>query len=169
MNHLCSSSHNSHLFYKLKTGFFHKPSKLSPFRQDGMTLLEIIIVVALLGSLMVYLVSNLTGVSDSAKVDQAGLAMGQIGQSLNLYRIHNNRYPTNEQGLSALITNPGIDTWRHPYIDSQDKLKDPWGNPFNYESSGREYRITSNGVDGIPGNEDDISYPKNQQPAGDGN
>ena len=126
----------------------------------AMTLLEIIIVIALLGSLMVYLVSNLTSVSDTAKEDQARLAMGGISQALQMYRVHNNRFPTTEQGLSALINNPGSTrTWRGPYIEVE-KLKDPWGNDFGYEVSGRNFRIISPGYDGVLGNEDDISYPE---------
>lgn len=127
--------------------------------EKGLTILEIIIVIALLGSLMVYLITNLTGVSEGAKEDQARLAMGNISQSLQMYRVHNHRLPTTDQGLDALITNPSdTRTWRGPYIE-QKKLIDPWGNPFSYELAGRDFRIISPGYDGVVGNEDDISFP----------
>lgn len=129
--------------------------------ERGMSLIEIIIVVALLGTLMAYMVSNLIGQSEEAKKDQTKLAMGVIQQSLQMYRIHNNRYPTSDQGLNALLTNPGGDakSWRGPYIES-NKLKDPWDASFGYESDGRNFKIISGGPDGTVGNEDDITYPE---------
>ena len=131
--------------------------------QRGMSLIEIIIVVALLGTLMAYMVSNLIGQSEEAKKDQTKLAMGVIQQSLQMYRIHNNKYPTSDQGLNALLTNPGGDkSWRGPYIE-ENKLKDPWGNSFSYDSDGRNWKIISGGPDGSVGSEDDITYPEASQ------
>ena len=128
----------------------------------GLTLIEIIIVIALLGTLMTYLVSKLTNVADSAKVDQAKIGMGNISSALQLYRVHLSRYPTTEQGLNALLTDPGSDKkWRGPYIESE-KLKDPWGKDFGYSSDGRDYKITSAGMDGNEGSEDDIVYPEDK-------
>lgn len=125
-----------------------------------MSLIEIIIVVALLGTLMAYMVSNLIGQSENAKVDQTKLAMGVIQQSLQLYRIHNNKYPSTEQGLNALLTNPGDSkSWRGPYIES-NKLKDPWNGDFAFESDGRNFKIQSAGGDSTMGTEDDIFYPE---------
>lgn len=131
--------------------------------QQAMTLLEIILVVALLGTLMTYLVSTLTSQSDTAKEDQSRLAMGQIANALQLYRVHTNRYPTTEQGLIALVTNPGgtVRSWRGPYIE-EEKLKDPWGIDFDYEALGRTFKITTYGLDGVMGTEDDISYPESR-------
>src|SRR4051812_41042921 len=87
----------------------------------GMSLIEIIIVVALLGTLMAYMVSNLVGQSEEVKKDQTRVGMGVIQQSLQMYRIHNNKYPTTDQGLTALLTNPGNEkSWRGPYIDSDN-------------------------------------------------
>lgn len=134
--------------------------------QGGMSLIEIIIVVALLGTLMAYMVSNLIGQSEEAKKDQTKLAMGVIQQSLQMYRIHNNRYPTTDQGLNALLTNPGGDakSWRGPYIEA-NKLKDPWDGSFSYESDGRNFKIISGGQDGTVGSEDDITFPEADAPA----
>jgi general secretion pathway protein G len=127
--------------------------------ERGMSLIEIIIVVALLGTLMAYMVSNLIGQSEEAKKDQTKLAQGVISQSLQMYRIHNNKYPPD---LNALLTNPGdAKSWRGPYIET-NKLKDPWGNDFKYESDGRNYKILSCGPDGVCGNDDDIVYPEEQ-------
>ena len=125
----------------------------------GMSLIEIIIVVALLGTLMAYMVSNLIGASEEAKKDQTKLAMSVIQQSLQMFRIHNNKYPTSDQGLKALLENPGdLKSWRGPYVEP-NKLKDPWGGDFTYESDGRNFKIQSPGPDGTLGNDDDITYP----------
>ena len=130
--------------------------------ERGMTLIEIIIVVALLGTLMTYLVRQVTSMDESAREDQARLAMGAIAQSLQAYKAHNNRYPTTEQGLEALLNNPGDSRrWRGPYTD-ENKLVDPWDQPFEYESDGRQFKIISPGVDGTTGTEDDITYPDNR-------
>jgi general secretion pathway protein G len=128
-------------------------------RDRGMSLIEIIIVVALLGSLMAYMASNLIGKSEETKKDEAKLAMGVLEQSLQAYAIHNHRMPTTEQGLSALLTAPAdAKSWRGPYTEP-NKLKDPWDVAFGYESDGRKYKITSAGPDGQMGTGDDISYP----------
>lgn len=138
-----------------------KQSQRRVFLSDsGMSLIEIIIVVALLGTLMAYMVSNLTGQADQAKIDTARLAMGNIDQKLQMYRIHNSKYPTTDQGLNALMTAPGdAKGWRGPYIEA-DKLVDPWDQPFTYEcSDGRTFKIMSGGPDQQSGTSDDIVYP----------
>ncbi len=134
-----------------------------PFKnaaKSGMTLIEIIIVVALMGTLMAYLVRNLVGQQEEAKKDQTRLGMGVLEQCLQLYRVHNNRYPSTEQGLDAMMVAPSdVKTWRGPYTEA-NKLNDPWGNKFQYESDGRVFKIISGGPDGSLGNADDIVYPE---------
>lgn len=152
-----------------------KRNLTKPFAQDsshfhknnvrnskGMTLIEILIVIALLGTLMAILVTNLSDTSERAKEDQARIAMGTIAQSLQLYRVHNNKYPTTAQGLDALVSNPGDSKrWRGPYIE-KEKLNDPWGSPFDYTSDGRKYEIVSAGSDSTMGTEKDIYYPERE-------
>ena len=127
----------------------------------GMTLIEIIIVVALLATLMAILVTNIVGKADQARQDQAKIGMAAIGQGLQLYRVHNNKYPTTELGLQALLTDPGGENkrWRGPYIEPE-KLKDPWGNEYQYESDGNTYRITCTANGGKA-----ISYPEEAEPS----
>ena len=129
-------------------------------RQGGMTLIEIVIVIAILGSLMALIVRNLTTQQDAAKEDQARIQMGTISQALTLYRLHNNSYPNTAQGLDALLSNPGDSKrWRGPYIE-KEKLVDPWGQPFDYNSDGRNIQIISSGVDTQMGTDNDIYYPE---------
>jgi general secretion pathway protein G len=114
------------------------------------------------------LVRNLTNTADSARIDQARIAMANISQQLQLYKIHNNHYPNTSQGLNALISNPGDSPrWRGPYLE-KDKLSDPWGTPFDYKSDGRNYEIISAGPDQQLGSADDISYPPKDDEGGGG-
>ena len=134
----------------------------SESKQKGMTLVEIIIVIAIIGGVMTILFSNLSDSSEKAKEDQARIAMGAIGQSLQLYRVHNNKSPTPAQGLDAFVNNPGEGKrWRGPYIEKK-KLLDPWQNPFDYTSDGRKYEIVSSGADLTFGTEFDIFYPERE-------
>jgi general secretion pathway protein G len=127
----------------------------------AMTLLEIIIVVALLGTLMAILVNNLTSSQDSAREGQAEIGMGGIAQALQLYRVNNMVYPTTAQGLGALVSYPGnAKAWRGPYLD-KEKLNDPWGNAYEYTSDGRAFEIVSGG---IPGGTRKLYYPKKDAP-----
>ena len=85
--------------------------------EKGMTMIEIIMVIALIGILMTIIVRNVVGTRDSAMVDAAKLGMQQVGQSLDMYRVHNYKYPTSDQGLEALITSSGSKRWRGPYAE----------------------------------------------------
>lgn len=130
---------------------------------SGMSIIEIIIVITLVLTLMAYMASNLIGAREDAMIDQTKLAIGQIQQSLDRYKIHNHRYPTTDQGLSALLDDPGnAKNWRGPYIDDK-KLRDPWDEDFSYESDGRKYRIMSAGPNQVSGDEDDINYPEDRE------
>ncbi|SME95474.1 type II secretion system major pseudopilin GspG [Pseudobacteriovorax antillogorgiicola] len=126
----------------------------------GMSIIEILIVIALMGTVMAILVTNLTGQQEEALKDAARLGMGQIETNLQLYKVHNFRYPTTEQGLRALVEKPSnAKRWRGPYMDA-NKMNDPWDNEYQYESDGRSFKIISPGIDGVVGSEDDIVYPE---------
>lgn len=132
----------------------------------GMTMIEIIIVITIIASLMGILAGQFSKQADSAKEDQARIAMAGLGQALDLYRVHNNRYPTTDQGLQALVSNPdGSRRWRGPYIESEKKLEDPFGSPYDYQSDGRTYEIVSPGVDGSLGTDMDIHFPEREDGA----
>ena len=139
-------------------------SKLNrPFKghgsQKGMSLIEIIIVIALMGTLMAIVLTNLTGKQEQAMVDAARLAMAQLDNDLQMYKVHNYKYPSTDDGLEALVTAPSsASKWRGPYTEKK-KLKDPWGNEFGYESDGRTFKVISAGPDLSIGTEDDVTYP----------
>jgi general secretion pathway protein G len=133
-------------------------------RHAGFTLIEIMVVVVIMGVLAAMLVPRLMGRTDDARILAAKQDIATLMQALKLYRLDNQRYPTTEQGLQALITRPTSGpqpaNWKSGgYVDRLNK--DPWGNPYQYLSPGTrsEVDIFSLGADGKPGgsgNESDI-------------
>lgn len=135
--------------------------------QLGMTIIEILIVIALMGTILTLIATNILDVGESARRDAAIIAMQKIQSSLDMYRIHNYRYPSTEQGLQALVDKPQEGSrWRGPYIDSK-QLEDPWGNPYQYQSDGRTFQILSSGPDGTFGTGDDLAYPEDSKMDGE--
>ena len=128
--------------------------------QSGMSLIEIIIVIALIGVIMGVVVTNVVDTQCQQMNKAAELKMNKLGQNLQRYYIDMHRYPTTEQGLDALLEAPGDSTkWRGPYAEERD-LEDPWGVRMEYEGEGRKYRIISAGSDGEMGTEDDVTSDK---------
>ena len=122
----------------------------------GFTLIEIMVVVVIMGILAALVVPKLMGRTDDARIMAARQDISTLMQSLKLYRLDNQRYPTTEQGLQALITKPTSgpvsNGWKQGgYIDKLPK--DPWGAPYQYLAPGLhgEVDIFSLGADGQPG------------------
>ncbi len=134
---------------------------LRPFAQradDGMSLIEIIIVLGLVGGLMAVIMAGVTSGSRTARIHETELSFGQLRSSMQMFRMHNARYPNSEQGLKALVENPGVNTWRGPYCELE-LLKDAWGSEIQYEGDGRKMKFSSAGEDEQFGTEDDITWP----------
>ena len=122
----------------------------------GFTLIEIMVVVVIMGVLAALLVPRLMGRTDDARIIAAKQDIATLMQALKLYRLDNQRYPTNEQGLQAIISKPSggpaPPNWKAGgYLDRLNK--DPWGNPYEYRSPGShgEVDVYSFGADGKPG------------------
>ena len=127
-------------------------------RQRGFTLIEIMVVVVILAVLGALVVPKILENVDKARVTRAASDIRAIQTALDLYRMDNFKYPTTEQGLQALVTQPSdptITNYRSGgYLPSLPK--DPWNNPYQYVSpgaGGRDYDIISYGRDGKPGGE----------------
>lgn len=138
--------------YLMKTG----TQAFSRTRQQGFTLIEIMVVVVIMGILAALVVPKLMGRTDDARIIAAKQDVATLMQGLKLYRLDNQRYPTTEQGLQALITKPtsgpAANGWKAGgYLDRLPK--DPWGNPYQYLSPGirGEVDVFSLGADGQPG------------------
>ena len=100
----------------------------------GLTLIEILIVVTIIGILASVIVPNLMKKPDQARVVAAKQGISSLVQALQIYKLDNNYYPTVQQGLQALIDKPTLSpetpNWSGPYID---RLRnDPWGNKYLY-------------------------------------
>lgn len=125
------------------------------FRKSaGFTLVEIMVVVVILGVLAVLIVPRVVGRTEEARVAAAKHDISAIMQSLKLYRLDNGRYPTNEQGLQALVSKPQAGPSPANWRQYLDKLpKDPWGNTYQYLNPGvnGEIDVFSLGADGQPG------------------
>ena len=122
----------------------------------GMTLIEILVVLVLIGIVMGIVGGNFLGKGEKAKADAAKIEIAQIGQTLDLYKLEIGRYPTTQEGLQALITAPaGVSNWNGPYWKNGTIPKDPWGNEYKYTSPGAKgpYDIVSLGADGKEGGE----------------
>lgn len=128
-------------------------------RQSGFTLIEIMVVVIIIGILAAIIAPNVIGRVDDAQIAAAKADLRAIDNSLKFYRLDNFVYPSNEQGLQALITkpnDPNIRNWKPGgYLDRRQVPKDPWGNEYLYLNPGQhgEVDVYTLGRDGRPGGE----------------
>ena len=127
-------------------------------RNLGFTLIEIMVVMVILGILASLVVPKIMGRPDEARIVAARQDISSIQQALKLYKLDNQRYPTTEQGLQALVTKPAASpvpqNWkRDGYLERMPK--DPWGMPYQYLNPGLhgEIDIMSLGADGAAGGE----------------
>lgn len=131
---------------------------------QGFTLIEIMVVVAILGILAALVVPKIMGRPDEARIVAARQDIAAIRQALNLYRLDNQRYPTTEQGLQALVEKPATSpipaNWKAGgYLERLPK--DPWGAPYQYLNPGLRgevdiYSLGADGATGGAGNDADI-------------
>ena len=123
---------------------------------QGFTLIELMVVLVIIGVLAALIVPNVLERADDARVTAARTDITNIMQALKLYRLDNQRYPTGEQGLQALIAKPTSGPVPGNWKLYLEKLpNDPWGRPYQYLSPGikGEVDVMSFGADGQSGGE----------------
>ena len=131
---------------------------MSRRRIRAFTLIEVMVVIAILAVLAALIVPKVMSRPDEARVVAARQDIASLLQALKLYRLDNLRYPTTEQGLAALVTRPTLapapPNWK-PGGYLERLPRDPWGNPYQYLSPGLrgEVDVFSFGADNAPGGE----------------
>jgi general secretion pathway protein G len=125
-------------------------------REAGFTLLEILVVVAILGLLVGLVAPTVLRQLSGARTSVALQSIERLSTVLDIYKLDVGSYPTTEQGLQALIAQPtSVPRWNGPYLKGEASPADAWGRPYVYRSpstrSGREYDLCSRGATGQTG------------------
>jgi general secretion pathway protein G len=125
-------------------------------RDDGFTLIEILVVLVILGLLAGLVGPQVLRYLGGSRQDTARLQVEQLSAALDLYRLDVGRYPAAEQGLKSLVeAPPGVRNWSGPYLGKGTVPPDPWGNPYGYRAPGRKaaFDLWSFGADNREGGE----------------
>lgn len=123
-------------------------------RSGGFTLVELLVVLVILGLVMGLVGPRVLNYLTSSRTRAAALQLSSFKSSLDLFYLDMGRYPSKNEGLSALVTRPGsAQGWNGPYLQQQAVPADPWGNAYQYTVPGDKapYRILSYGADGVAG------------------
>ncbi len=128
--------------------------------KKGFTLIELMLVVIIIGVLVSMVVPRLAGRSEEARIAAAKADINaNISVALDLFELDNGKYPTTDEGLSALRAKPGLaSNWKGPYLKKEPV--DPWSKKYIYRSPGEhnpDYDLYSYGPDGKEGGSDDIA------------
>ncbi len=133
--------------------------KLNPGRSTaGFTLIELLVVLMILGLLAGLVGPRVLKQLGGAKSDTAQLQIAELSSGLDLFYLEVGRYPTTEEGLSALASEPaGVPNWNGPYLRKNDIPSDPWGQAYHYRYPGDsgDFDLYSLGRDNVDGGEDE--------------
>ena len=124
--------------------------------QAGITLIELLVVMVIISLFATLVGARLMGNVDRARQTMAKAQISEFETVLDLFRLDVGRYPTVEEGIQALRTQPaGVGNWDGPYLAKQVPL-DPWDNPYMYRYPGQfgDFDLISYGADGLEGGED---------------
>ncbi|WP_326534109.1 type II secretion system major pseudopilin GspG [Pseudorhodoferax sp.] len=130
-------------------------------RHRGFTLIELMVVLAILALLAGLVGPRVLNQLGGAKAKTTAVQIADLDKSLELFKLDVGRYPTTEEGLQALVARPGaLGGWSGPYLKGNVPA-DAWGNPFRYTSTGGSVEILSLGADNAPGGEGEAADIRN--------
>jgi general secretion pathway protein G len=111
-------------------------------RRTGFTLLELLVVLAILGLLAAIVGPQVIRYLGNSKTQTASVQVKNLAAGLELFRLDAGRYPSPEEGLQALMTQPAnVPVWNGPYMGQASALIDPWGNPYRFKAPGDKGEI----------------------------
>jgi len=124
-----------------------------PAGQDGYTLTEMLVVIGIIGLIAAALTPGLMNQMGRARVKAAQLQLETVASAVEVFRTDVGRYPTPDEGLEALVKEPGgVEGWSGPYLKNSRMLADPWGHPMIYDTQTKPpFLVKSLGQDGKPG------------------
>jgi general secretion pathway protein G len=122
--------------------------------EQGYSLLELLVALAILSLIIAIAAPRLIGYFEASKAKTAKIQIANLSTAMDLYYLSNGGYPTEQQGLKALVEKPeGTTAWDGPYLNKADGIIDPWGRPYVYRQPGvhGKFDISSLGADGKEG------------------
>jgi general secretion pathway protein G len=122
--------------------------------EQGYSLLELLVALAILSLIIAIAAPRLIGYFEASKAKTAKIQIANLSTAMDLYYLSNGGYPTEQQGLKALVEKPeGATAWDGPYLNKADGIIDPWGRPYVYRQPGvhGKFDIASFGADGKEG------------------
>lgn len=120
----------------------------------GFTLIELLVVLVIIGLLASVATPPVIRYLGKAKTDTAKIQIQALGAAVDMFRLDNDRYPSNDEGLQALVSRPAnAERWNGPYVKKETSLSDPWGQKYLYRSPGEhgDFDILTLGADKAAG------------------
>jgi len=138
----------------------NKPPKSNITSEDGLTLLEVLVVLSIMAAVTLVVGPRVLKYVGKAKAETGAVQLANISSALELYFLETGQYPSSSMGLRALIEKPsGVNNWDGPYLKKANGIIDPWEREFIYRYPGNhgEFDVFSLGADNTVGGDGDNS------------